>query len=116
MIRLKTLREMKGVSQKEIAAYINKTPQAYSLYETGKRDPDIHTLKKLAEYFSVSLDYLLEYSPSEDITDTPCFPNQKRLIKKISSTDPETAAELEQYLNYLESKKNQLSTADHEKK
>lgn len=60
MLRLKELREKKGVSQKEIAEKINKTFQAYSLYEIGKRDPDTSTLIKLARYFNVSVDYLLD--------------------------------------------------------
>ncbi len=112
MIRLRSLREQKGVSQKEIADYINKTPQAYSLYENGKRDPDTLTLKKLADYFHVTIDYLLDYTPPQPMTE----PSSNRLIQKISSADPETAAELEQYFNYLEQKNDQRNVANDEKK
>ena len=59
MNRLKELRSEKGVSQKEVALHIEKTPQAYSLYEKSLRDPDSDTLIKLADYFGVTTDYLL---------------------------------------------------------
>lgn len=59
MLNLKKLRECKAVSQKEIADFINKSIQAYSLYETGKREPDLETLCKLSDFFNVSIDYLL---------------------------------------------------------
>lgn len=59
MNRLKALRINMGCSQKDVASFINKTFQAYSLYEQGKREPDNETLQKLADYFNVSVDYLL---------------------------------------------------------
>lgn len=58
-MRLKELRTSRNLSQKDIAKYINKTKQAYSLYERGERDPDSATLIKLADFFDVSVDYLL---------------------------------------------------------
>jgi len=58
-MRLKELRISKNLSQKDIAKYINKTTQSYSLYERGERDPDSATLIKLADFFEVSVDYLL---------------------------------------------------------
>jgi transcriptional regulator with XRE-family HTH domain len=58
-MRLKELRISKNLSQKDIAKYINKTTQSYSLYERGERDPDSATLIKLADFFDVSVDYLL---------------------------------------------------------
>ncbi|WP_019552450.1 helix-turn-helix domain-containing protein [Propionispira raffinosivorans] len=50
---------MVAQKQKYIAKYINKTTQAYSLYERDERDPDSATLILLADFFDVSLDYLL---------------------------------------------------------
>jgi transcriptional regulator with XRE-family HTH domain len=58
-MRLKELRISRNLSQKDIAKYINKTTQSYSLYERGERDPDSATLIKLADFFDVSVDYLL---------------------------------------------------------
>ena len=57
--RLKELRHEKNVLQKDVANYLNITTSAYGFYEQGKRIPDSETLTKLANYFNVSLDYLV---------------------------------------------------------
>lgn len=57
---LKQLREEKRLSQKDIADYLGITRQAVASYELAKREPDYEVLKKLADYFDVSIDYLLE--------------------------------------------------------
>ena len=59
MTNLKSLREQKGVSQQTVADYLEITRQAYSNYETGKREADYETLLKLGEFFGVPIDYLL---------------------------------------------------------
>lgn len=56
---LKDLRKEKGVLQKDVANYLNITASAYGFYEQGKRVPDAETITKLAKYFNVSTDYLL---------------------------------------------------------
>lgn len=57
--RLKTLREEKKVTQRVIAAYLGLTDTAYGFYEQGKNYPNMDALVKLADYFGVSLDYLV---------------------------------------------------------
>lgn len=57
--RLKTLREEKKVTQRVIAAYLVLTDTAYGFYEQGKNYPNMDTLIKIADYFGVSLDYLV---------------------------------------------------------
>ena len=59
MMTLKALRKGKGATQQQMADYLGITRQAYSNYEAGKRSPDNGTLFKLAEYFDVSVDFLL---------------------------------------------------------
>lgn len=76
MKRLRILRESKGLKQSEVAEYINKSFQAYSLYELGKREPDNDTLLKLAELYNVSTDYLLGV---DDKKNTPSVINRKVL-------------------------------------
>lgn len=56
---LRKLREEKGLSQKDIAEHLGITRQAVAFYELGKREPDYQILRKLADYFGVSIDYLL---------------------------------------------------------
>jgi transcriptional regulator with XRE-family HTH domain len=57
--RLKILREEKELTQEEIANHIGITKQAFSKYELNLRQPDYGTLIKLADFFNVSIDYLL---------------------------------------------------------
>ena len=58
-MRLKELREEKGVSQKQIADYLNIKQNTYSQYETGKRQLPIDVLIKLSRYYNVTTDYIL---------------------------------------------------------
>ena len=59
MNRLSKLRKEKGLSQLQVASDLSITPATYSRYESGDRNPPNDMLVKLAEYFSVSVDFLL---------------------------------------------------------
>lgn len=59
MLRIKDMREDKGLLQKDIALILNTTQTNYSKYELGKINIPIDTLKKLALIFNTSIDYLL---------------------------------------------------------
>lgn len=64
---LKQLREQNQLSQKDIAEYLGITRQAVAAYELAKREPDYEVLKKLADYFKVSIDYLLGRASCRDV-------------------------------------------------
>jgi len=57
--RLRHLREEKDMSQIDMGKELNIANSTLSLYESGGREPDFVTLKKIAEYFNVTTDYLL---------------------------------------------------------
>lgn len=59
MIKLKSLRTQKGLSQEKVANYLGITQQAYANYERGVRQADYDMLKKLRDFFDVSIDYIL---------------------------------------------------------
>jgi repressor LexA len=59
MIKLKEIRESKGMSQKQLAIKIGVAQNSISRWESGERQPDNDTLVKIAEVFNVSIDYLL---------------------------------------------------------
>lgn len=59
MLNLMNARKSMKKTQQEVADYLGISRQAYSNYESGKREPDFETLLKLGEYFDCSLDYLL---------------------------------------------------------
>ena len=57
--KLKELRIDKGLKQEELANALNVTQRKISYLETGKIEPDLMCLGKIADYFEVSVDYLL---------------------------------------------------------
>lgn len=57
--RLKELRNAKGVSQITIAAALGITDRGYRKYEAGASEPTLSVLWKLADYFDVTVDYLI---------------------------------------------------------
>ncbi len=66
-MRLRTLREAKKISQLKLALDLNMNQNSISRYETGEREADYATLIKFADYFNVSLDYLLERTDNPKI-------------------------------------------------
>lgn len=66
-MRLKYLRKKRGISQLKLAMDLSMNQNSISRYESGAREADYATLIKLADYFNVSIDYLLER------TDNPTF-------------------------------------------
>lgn len=58
-MRLREIRRAKGISQLKLATDLNTSQNTISRYETGEREPGIHELIKLADYFNVSVDYLI---------------------------------------------------------
>lgn len=69
MSSFKYYRNKKNLSQKEVGDYLGITGQAYSNYETGKRQADYETLLKLAELFETSIEKMLMDNPEGDILD-----------------------------------------------
>jgi len=57
---LKAIREDRDIRQKEVAAYLNVSHNTYSQYETGVISLTAEILIKLADYYNVSIDYLLD--------------------------------------------------------
>lgn len=59
-MRLKELRKQKNISQLKLAMDLGLNQNSISRYETGEREADYATLIAFADYFNVSIDYLLE--------------------------------------------------------
>lgn len=96
-MRLKELRTAAGKGQLEVAQAIGVARNTYSQYEIGARNPDIVALTKLANYFDVSVDYLIgndsdqQKKPTEVVTlDEPFTdPVKKEALSVFSSLSPE---------------------------
>jgi len=78
--RLRKLRKEKGLLQKELAKKLDLSQQTISLYESNNREPDSRIVKKIANFFDVSIDYLYENTDERSPADK---------IKKALTDDPE---------------------------
>lgn len=70
--RLKEIRERKGLFQKDIAKLLNITQQVYSEYELGVRLIPLDKIDKLASFYDVSVDYLINRTDEKKP-----YPNKK---------------------------------------
>lgn len=102
--RLKELRLTKGISQKEIAEYLGITVAAYSLYERGNREPKIAILRKIAEYYNVSVDDLLE------MNSTPTIP---AIHFDDSGFTEEEMKEILQFAEFIKSKRSEKPVVEY---
>ena len=78
--RLKELRDETGKMQKDFAAELEINAPKYSRLESGKQQPSIQELIQLAEYFHVTIDYLLGFSDSKK-------PENTALIEELGLTN-----------------------------
>ena len=66
VFRLKELRKKRKISQLKLAIDLNMNQNSISRYENLDREADYETLIKIADYFNVSLDYLLGRTDNEN--------------------------------------------------
>ncbi len=104
--KLYRLRIERGIYQKQLAVYLHVSVGTISNYENGIHSPDLKTLSKLASYFRVSADYLLDrtdyISPIDDLNreliDQYTAADIMNIILKLS---PEGRQDLVKYLTML---------------
>lgn len=65
--RLKALRKEKKLKQQEMATQFGLSLRGYQCYEYGSGYPEVPGLVALAEYFNVSLDYLMGRSDKREV-------------------------------------------------
>lgn len=80
---LKELRKQRKITQNELADYLHLARSTYQSYEYGAAEPDIGTLKKIADFFDVSLDYLCGRPNANLIFTDSLSPNKKQLVNMI---------------------------------
>lgn len=71
MLRLKELRESKGIEQKEIASVLSVSQPTVSDWETGRKMPSSKNTERLADFFGVTVDYLLGRDNLSDLFSIP---------------------------------------------
>lgn len=82
--KLKDLRTSKDKTQESVASDLGMSRASYSHLENNRNEPDTETIKKLANYYSVSTDYLLgnnqtpKWATEEDVVELNDFLNSNR--------------------------------------
>lgn len=113
--RLKELRKEFGLTQLDLSKTINISKSTVSMYEAGKRKPELETLEAIADYFNVNMDYLLGKSEiknyqecnSGDLTIPNIYPIEKKkfpLLGTVACGQPILATE--NFEGYIESGSN----------
>lgn len=77
---LKDLRELNDVTQEQLAEYLKVSRSTVAGYESKNRQPDFERLEKIAEFFNVTIDYLVRG-----------FDDEQNVLLKESTLDQEVA-------------------------
>lgn len=96
-IRLSSLRKEKKKTQQDLADYLGLSRPAYTAYERGNRQPDYDILQKIADYFDVSVDYLLGRTDRRQIN------RESELPELTEKEERDIAKDLEEMVNNLHS-------------
>lgn len=96
MTKLKELRTASGLSQQALAEKFNLSQQSIYKYENGLAEPDIKTLRGMAHFFGVSVDFLVSEGPfvQEDINNQGIILSDEEieLIRNYRKLDNELRA------------------------
>lgn len=127
MQRLKQLRTSKEITQEELGKQIGQSKSNISKYENGLLEPNNQTLVLIAEFFSVSIDFLLgrtdDPTPSRDINEDMISENIDEELSTFLKDNPEmrvafmdfptwSAEDKQELLIYLKAKKMARESKD----
>lgn len=101
---VKKLRTQKNITQTQLAKILSVGRSTIAGYETKGKQPDYDKLKKLAEFFDVSIDYLLGYSKDSCLTKENSISYKEQMVY--------VDKELKELINKLEYKNNKLIYKD----
>ena len=90
--RLKIIRKFKGLTQNEVAKILNTTQSQYGKYENGKTSISIENAKRLAEYYGVSVPYLLGLD--DDSTNTIEKIPRKNIFSELAKNKGKSLKEI----------------------
>ena len=114
-MRLKEIRESKGISQRQAAMGLNLSPTVYNRYENGIREPSNIILLAMADYFGVSVDELLGREMPTEVPTSTIKTREARILSSGVDKMPKEARDkalnmmmlmFEQYKDYFDEKEN----------
>lgn len=97
MDNLKNLRIQSKLTQKDLSKNLNISRVNLSRYENGEVEPNFETLIKLADYFNVSVDYLIGHRQNNKIDKSGLTDTQKNIIDIASQLNEIQANRVESY-------------------
>ena len=97
-MRLKELRIELGMTQKQVADFLNISQMSYSYYEREMREPEISTLIKLSKLFNTTVDYIIENENErlDRITDS-----ERSLLNKFKALNQINRTKVEERIDVL---------------
>lgn len=106
MERLKLLRKEFGLTQEQLGSVLGLAGNTITGYERGERFPDIETLKNMAEYFHVSVDYLIGITDVREPAGVILsMTEESELLYKLSSVPAECREALKTLIIHLQENK-----------
>lgn len=110
MNNIRVLRKQHNLSMKELGKIVGVAESTISLYENEKREPDLATLTRIADYFNVSVDYLLGREAEQEAQTTRPLqiPDKYKdvLVAFHGGADDLTQDDIDDVVKYIEFLKN----------
>ena len=100
-MRLKELRKATGLSQTEFGKIFHLPQTTYSNYENGRNIADYDLLMQFADYFHVSLDYLLGREFGSELSQAYMTDEQKELVQLVLKLDKRAVEDAATYVKGL---------------
>ncbi len=94
-MKLRTLRKMKGMKQRELAEALGVALSTIAMWETANREPNFAMIRKIADYFSVSIEQLvnddieLEFGSNNTLKNNARFDEEIISLRNMLHTRPE---------------------------
>lgn len=116
--RLRQLRDLNKVTQEELAKYLGVGRPTIAGYETKGKQPSFEILDKIADFFNVSVDYLLGRTNIQNHEGLPIMESSEEyyvdneMIKDINNLSPESQEDLEAYIKLLKLRDMQKRNSD----
>ena len=103
MENLKILRKKNKKKQDEVASHLQIARSTYQTYEYGIAEPNFETLKKLADYFHTTVDYLIDHEVPYLINKSEFSAKQLSLIEEVKSLNSEQCDRILSYIHGMKS-------------
>lgn len=103
--RLKSLIDERSIDQKKFAEIFNLSPSTVSGYVTNYRSPNDEIKKKFADFFSVSIDYLLGYTDIRNPKESKIY-TKSYYHRDLSGLPEEAIKQIDDYIEFIKLKYN----------